>query len=88
LDEETINTAAKLQSTRTNEQFLEDISAPRTDSSGQKKTKPLTKKQMRAVERQAEEDAENEDQETYHSMAPEAADEVVTLEEDDMAPSR
>lgn len=34
----------------TNEQYLDAISAPRVDPSGRRKKKPLTKKQMAAIE--------------------------------------
>lgn len=33
-----------------NEEYLDAISAPRIDPSGRKKKKPLTKKQMNAIE--------------------------------------
>ncbi|KAL1311188.1 hypothetical protein AAFC00_001383 [Neodothiora populina] len=49
--------AAHLKSTLTNEAYLDAISAPRIDPSGRKKKRPLTKKQMTAIE-QAEDDVE------------------------------
>lgn len=39
-----------LKSPMTNEQYLDAISAPRIDPSGRRKKKPLTKKQMAAIE--------------------------------------
>lgn len=41
----------------TNETYLDAISAPRVDPSGRKKKRPLTKKQMTAIEL-AEDDVE------------------------------
>lgn len=50
--------APKLQSTLNNEQYLEAISAPRQDPSGQTKKKPLTKKQIRAIDETDESEQE------------------------------
>lgn len=40
----------RLKSSLRNEEYLDAISAPRIDPSGRKKKKPLTKKQMNAIE--------------------------------------
>ncbi|KAL2356792.1 DNA-directed RNA polymerase III subunit Rpc5 [Cryomyces antarcticus] len=45
-----IEAAPKLKSSMTNEQYLDAISAPRVDPSGRSKKKPLTKKQMAAID--------------------------------------
>lgn len=49
--------AVRLKSNLTNENYLDAISAPRIDPSGRKKKRPLTKKQMNAIEL-AEDDVE------------------------------
>lgn len=46
----------------TNEQYLEAISAPRHDPSGHAKTKPLTKKQMKAIDLSDDEDIDENGQ--------------------------
>lgn len=42
--------APRLQSSMNNEQYLDAISAPRHDPSGRVRKKPLTRKQMRAID--------------------------------------
>lgn len=44
-----------------NEQYLEAISAPRHDPSGHAKTKPLTKRQMKAIDLSDDEDVNEND---------------------------
>ena len=47
----------RLQSSMTNEEYLDAISAPRNDPSGPRKKKPLTRKQRAAIDL-AEDDIE------------------------------
>jgi len=51
----------KLQSSMTNEEYLDAISAPRNDPSGHRKKRPLTRKQRAAIEL-AEDDIEQVDE--------------------------
>ncbi|KAF2458906.1 Sin-like protein conserved region-domain-containing protein [Lineolata rhizophorae] len=61
--------AQRLVSSMTNDEYLDAISAPRHDPSGRVKKKPLTKKQMRAVELEVMSDHEAEGEAQADVMA-------------------
>ena len=51
-----------MESSMTNEEYLDAISAPRHDPSGRSKKKPLTKRQMQVIEESEGSDDEPEEQ--------------------------